>query len=362
MPRTGENIYQRKDGRWEARCLCEITGKYQSLYAKSYTEVKRKKTEFLSRQLHMVQTSTTTATVAEAAVAWLVSVNFGVKESTFAKYSRTVRLHITPAFPKCKLAKINQTQMELFAQSLINKGLSSKTARDVLTIFKQILKHSNAERHIDFSKIKLKSEHKEMRVFTRAEQNKLCKYLTHNADAAKLGVLLSLYTGIRIGELCALRWEDIDLTAKTLRVEKTMQRIDNLDGVGCKTKIVITDPKSNSSLRIIPLPDFLVPMLKAQQKNPQAYVLTAEKLRWMEPRTLQYRFKSMLKKAGVADANYHCTRHSFASRAVELGVDVKTLSEILGHSKIEITLSRYVHSSFDLKRECMDKMNLLCAA
>ena len=248
---------------------------------------------------------------------------------------------------------ITQTEIEVFIKHLLKakkdggSGLAAKTVQDILAVIKSIFRYAKSGQSIDFHSIKIKSEHKEMRVLTQLEQAKLTSYLNKNADAAKLGVLLSLYMGIRIGELCALRWQDIDLTAKKLHVKETMQRIANFDGVGAKTKIVITSPKSGCSLRTIPLPDFLVVLLKKHQRNPQAYVLTAEKLRWIEPRTLQYRFKSMLKKAGVADANFHALRHSFSTRAVEIGFDIKTLSEILGHSKIEsVNMTRTLWQMF----------------
>jgi integrase len=173
-----------------------------------------------------------------------------------------------------------------------------------------------------------------------------------------LGVLLSLYTGIRIGELCALRWENIDLTEKTMRINSTMQRIPDFTGGAAKTQVTITSPKSKCSVRTIPLPDFLAALLASFAAQPKAFLLTGEKLRFVEPRTVQNRFKAYIKACGIESANFHCLRHTFATRCVELGFDVKTLSEILGHSSVNITLGRYVHSSLDLKRTNMAKLTL----
>ena len=152
--------------------------------------------------------------------------------------------------------------------------------------------------------------------------------------------------------MCALQWKDIDLTNRTITVRKTVQRIKNYGGK-TKTKLVITEPKSASSVRVIPIPEFLVVMLERFKDSSDKYILSG-RYRPIEPRTVQYRFASVLKKANLPSVHYHSLRHAFASNCVALGFDVKTLSEILGHSSVEITLNRYVHSSLDRKRACMD--------
>ena len=177
-------------------------------------------------------------------------------------------------------------------------------------------------------------------------------YLNEEFDRNALGIALSLHTGIRIGELCALQWKDIDLTNRTITVRKTVQRIKCYGGKN-KTKLVITEPKSASSARIIPIPDCLIVVLEKFKDNADKYVLSG-KYSPVEPRTVQYRFASVLKKANLPSVHYHSLRHAFATNCISLGFDVKTLSEILGHSSVEITLNRYVHSSLDRKRACMD--------
>ena len=172
----------------------------------------------------------------------------------------------------------------------------------------------------------------------------------------KFGVLLSLYTGIRVGELCALQWEDFDLAHSKLKIRKTMQRIQDLgNGSVSKTKIVITEPKSQCSIREIPLPLFIVDVAKKFASNPKAYILTGTD-RYIEPRTMQNRFKSYVKECNVEPANFHVLRHTFATRCVEVGFEVKSLSEVLGHANVNITLNRYVHSSFELKHSNMNKL------
>jgi len=358
MPRTGENIYKRKDGRWEARVL--VDGEYKSLYARTYAEVKQKQQAAAAQLLVAVPAKPQRNLLLERAAAdWLTAVRLGVKASTFGKYERIVRLHISPALGKQRLDHITQAQIEQFASGLIAGRLSPKTAQDVLVVTKAILKY--AKLAIDFSSIKIKCEPKEMRVLSKPEQDILVRCLAENAknaDATALGVLLALYTGMRVGELCALRWENIDLAEKMLYIKSTMQRIPDFDGSEVKTKVAVTSPKSKSSLRAIPLPDFLVSLLKSAAASPEAFLLSGKSNRFIEPRTMQNRFKACIATWGVASANFHCLRHTFATRCVEIGFDAKTLSEILGHSSVNITLGRYVHSSIDLKRVHMEKLTM----
>lgn len=188
-------------------------------------------------------------------------------------------------------------------------------------------------------------------MLTTAQHNLLTNYLLDSVSPSNLGIFISAVTGIRIGELCALKWSDIDLEKRIITVSKTMQRIKNIGGKTA-TKIVITPPKSKTSAREIPVPDVLYSYLKKMQCDNDCYVLTGDKL-FAEPRTMQYRFKSILKKIGLPHVNFHALRHMFATRCVDVGVDVQTLSEILGHCSVELTLNRYVHLSIERKRNCM---------
>ncbi len=198
-----------------------------------------------------------------------------------------------------------------------------------------------------------------MRVLTPSEEEVLIRVLLDNMDLYKFGVMLSLYTGIRIGELCALQWENLCLSSATLKVRKTMQRIqDKSTEAISKTKVIITEPKSQCSIRDIPLPAFVLDLARQFESSPKAFVLSGDKCRYIEPRTMQNHFKQYIRDSGIDDANFHTTRHTFATRCVEVGFDIKTLSEILGHANVNITLNRYVHSSFDLKCSNMSKLSL----
>lgn len=189
------------------------------------------------------------------------------------------------------------------------------------------------------------------------EQARLNNYLIANPTLSNVGILLSAATGIRIGELCALKWENINLEKRILTVRNTVQRIKNIDGETA-TKLVVTSPKSSSSVREIPLPEFIVPILFELKENNSCYLLSGTGS-IVEPRVMQYRFKRILKILKLSDVFFHSLRHLFATNCIAIGVDVKSLSEILGHSDVKITLNRYVHSSMERKAEYMQSVSAL---
>jgi len=184
-------------------------------------------------------------------------------------------------------------------------------------------------------------------------------FLLEDTDEYKLGVLLALLTGMRIGEVCALKCGNVSLSEGLIRVNSTMQRLKALDGeADGKTRIVISDPKSDSSSRIIPLTEYALKICSAHVcDNPKAFLLTGEENRYIEPRTLQYRMKRYTEACGIEGVHFHTLRHTFATRCVEVDFEIKSLSEILGHSNPRITLERYVHSSLELKRNNMKKLS-----
>lgn len=297
---------------------------------------------------------------------WLHSSQLNTKESTYSRYSHLINKHIKPHLGVYSLSSLTTEIVENYIEMQLTDGrldktggLSSKTVTDILTIIKSTIEYA---RYKDFlvvcnlGKLTIKKKEKEMRVLTQAEQEALVGVLIENMDLYKFGVFLSLYTGIRVGELCALQWEDFNLAQTTLKIRKTMQRIqDTENGAFSKTKIVITEPKSQYSVREIPLPTFVVDIARPFVSNSKAYILTGND-RYVEPRTMQNRFKMYIKDSGIANANFHALRHTFATRCVEVGFEIKSLSEVLGHANVNITLNRYVHSSFELKCSNMNKL------
>lgn len=179
-------------------------------------------------------------------------------------------------------------------------------------------------------------------------------------DRCKLGILLSLFTGLRIGEICALRWADISLADKTLTVSNTMQRIMSIDNKQQKTEVIIGNPKSDSSFRVVPLTEMAFQICTTLRcLSPEAFILSGTSHKYVEPRVLQYRLKKYSKECGIKDLHFHVLRHTFATRCVEVGFEIKSLSEILGHSSPRVTLERYIHPSIQLKRDNINKLSAI---
>lgn len=368
MSKKGENIYKRKDNRWEARYLKSYnpdgSAKYGYCYGKTYREAKQKVTEAKSAWMmnRTVPSEAKKRRLAFYCDEWLCVNRTRVKESTFVKYSTVLENHIKPRLGSYLVRSLSTVVIEEFSHELLyTQGLSAKTVKDILVTLHSVLKYTAKQFPEGMNTVEIiypKVQKKEMRVLTRDEQARLVNYLTEDMDECKFGVLLALLTGMRIGEVCALRWEDISLEENTVRVCSTMQRLRSSGGEGGeKTKIVISDPKSSSSARVIPLTAHAAELCRSRTvPDPSAYVLTGESRRYIEPRTMQYRLKRYTDDCGLEGVHFHTLRHTFATRCVEVSFEIKSLSEILGHSSPNITLERYVHSSMELKRDNMNKL------
>ncbi|MBP3854875.1 MAG: site-specific integrase [Ruminiclostridium sp.] len=352
-----KNIYKRKDGRYEARMPLgkDENGKrrYRSYYGNTVEEAEFKL--LAEREPVVVPASLTEMTVKELTLEYISAIRPRLKESSEVNYRMKAEKHIIPAFGNMNCCLLKANDVYAFIEDKLKSGLSARYVTDIIVLLKSIYRY--AARVYGISNclegiVMPKRTKPEIILLSKSEQARLMAYLNEDFDLNALGIALSLYTGIRIGELCALQWKDVDLTNRTITVRKTVQRIKNYDGKS-KTKLVITEPKSASSVRVIPIPDFLVAMLERFKDSAEKYVLS-DNCKPVEPRTLQYRFAAILKKANLPSVHFHSLRHAFATNCVALGFDIKTLSEILGHSSVEITLNRYVHSSLDRKRACMD--------
>lgn len=367
MSKKGENIYKRKDGRWEARYQKgyhpDGTPKYGYCYGKTYREAKQKVTQAKAEWMtgKPTESSSGKRRFAFYCDEWLKINRSRIKESTYVKYLGMLEKYVKPGLGGYLVPALSSVIVEQFSHRLLAEGLSPKTVKDILTVLHAILKYvrkhfSEPLPHIEIIYPKIPKQ--EMRVLTREEQTRLVKCLLDGMDRCKFGILLSLLTGMRIGEVCALRWENISLLEQTVRVKSTMQRIRDLDDQHpAKTKIVISQPKSDRSIRVIPLTDYAVKLCKTQSCScPSAFVLTGEQDRYMEPRTMQYRLKRYTEACGLDGVHFHTLRHTFATRCVEVDFEIKSLSEILGHASPRITLERYVHSSIQLKRDNMNKL------
>lgn len=355
MPRRGENIYKRNDGRWEARYVKEVlpngNKKYGSVYASTYNEVKAKQQYCMIHPQKSFHNSFNVI-ISVLTIEWLDSIKNNVKINTYKKYESLCNKYIIADIGNILVRLLSSNNIRSFTNKLISYNLSYRTINDILVILNLILKFGESEYQITPVKINyLKIEKQEMRVLSKSEQKVLTDYLISDNEIYKFGVLLTLYTGIRIGELCALTWDDI--TDDYILINKTMYRTK---GQNNKTEIKIGTPKTTSSNRRIPLPQCLSPYIKRYRK--EGYVLSTEKQQFCEPRLMQLKFAKMIDESGIEKANFHALRHTFATRCIEAGVDVKTLSEMLGHSDIKTTLNKYVHSSFELKQQSMRQLEL----
>lgn len=350
MSKRGENIYKRKDGRWEGRYLKD-SKKYGYVYGRTYKEVKEK-LNYVRLNTEKQKDKTKLAVLCDN---WLIYKEQYIKESSFVKYKSILERHIKPYFNEIPVNKIDEHTIEAFAKNLTVKGYSAKTIKITLSVLESVFLYFKID--VSVKRIIPKKGQKEIHILSSNDRLKLEKYLLYGQDAYKIGILLSLYTGIRIGELCALKWEDIDLNAGTVKINATLQRIQDFKGIsGNKTRIVITEPKTPSAKRTIPLPVFLIKKLKAiDPKNGSAFMLTGTE-RFTEPRALTYVFKKYLKESGVPDINFHALRHTFTTRCIENDFEPKALSEILGHSSVNTTLGIYNHPSLEYKRENINRL------
>lgn len=364
MAKRGSNIYKRKDGRFEGRLhvgyKADGSKKYKSVYGRTLADVKDKMAQLYSVRSEKAA-STIRLTVREAADEWLSAARLRVKDSSYVNYENILNKHILPVLggehiSALTASKINEfIHFKLTSGRLNGKGgLSAKSVRDILTVYRSIERYAYREYGIRESNFTMpKTEQHNTDVLTPAERRSLENYLINNMSLTNLAVLLCLFTGLRIGELCGLKWEDIDFTDYTLSVKRTVQRITK-NGI---SQVIIGSPKSRTSVRVVPIPAFLMTLLNEYKSFGGFYIIT-NSAKPTEPRTMQNRFKSILKACGSRNVNFHLLRHTYATVCIEKGFDPKTLSELLGHADAAITLNRYVHSSMEIKKKYVSRLCL----
>lgn len=314
--------------------------------------------------------------VAECAAGWISSLKPQIKESTYVKYCNILRIHILPWFGKKNICSLSVDELILFCNTLLihggrnESGLAPKTVSDILSILRSILRYAQS-RGLAISctgkEVVVRRSTGELQILSLHEQKRLCAYLSDHLTLRNFGLLLCLFTGLRIGELCALRWEDIALENRELTVCRTVQRLQIPRQSGRtketdtftekRTRLLLSAPKSSSSVRTIPLPENIARIIERSFKECNGYVLTGKEHHFLEPRTMQNHFKRVLRELAIPPVNFHALRHTFATRCVEVGFDIKSLSEILGHSNVNITMNRYVHPSMTLKKQNMEKLS-----
>lgn len=365
MARRGENIRKRKDGRWEGRYSTfepqSQKNVVRSIYAKSYSEVKEKLSAAKMNAQCITKEQKNAADVQFYLVAdeWLATIESTRKHATFIKYRFIYQKHIKEKTENLILAKMDEDILSQVFQNDKNEALSDSLQKSISCVMNQILSYAASNYHtekIRYSNQRQKTGNKPVEILSQTEQSRLLQYLYNEMDVFKLGIVICISTGLRLGEICALKWQDIDLERKLLHVNSTVQRI-TVDGKETRTVLLEGEPKSVYSKREIPLSDDLVKLLFPYYKCTGKYVLHNNKP--LDPRTYQNKFQKYLQAAEIGHKNFHSLRHTFATNCINSGADIKSLSEILGHSDVKITLNRYVHPTIETKRQHMNSLSAI---
>ncbi len=361
MARKGENIYKRQDGRWEGRYICgrreDGTARYRSIYGRTYSEVR----ERLVREKAAIRPTLPkcTLTIRELFTSWLAGRQCCVKASSYARYAFLVERHILPMLGGRRVARLTAQTLNQFLEEKRRRGrlsgrggLSGKTVCDLAVILKSAFRLAGRQCAVPaalWTELELpKAQSRRIEVLGEQESARFSRAVLAAPDLSGAAYLLSLNAGLRLGEICGLRWADIDFAEGILHVARTAIR---LPGAG----LTLQTPKSTASDRVVPLTAELLKLLRRLRGTAptEAFLLTGRTGKPMEPRTVQYRFKRFLAQNGFLDRNFHALRHSFATRCIARGADAKTLSEILGHGSVKTTLQLYVHPGMEQKRLCL---------
>ena len=357
MEKAGITITKRKDGRYVGKFIAEYAdngkAQYHYVYGKTYEEAENK--VLIGREIASRYLSDRYIKVGKVYREWLNAVVNRVKESTLANYRNKFEKHILPEFGDIPCADLTAGRINAFINKKLADGLSASYVRDIFTVFKTMLKYAQEEYgfRLSLKNVVLpKAERKQVEKISDTEQKKLVSYLKANMSLTAFAILLSLFMGLRIGELCGLKWEDVDFQNKILHIRRTVQRISSANG-NRKTKIVISAPKSATSFREIAIPDMLMKYFEMFRDDAGYFILSGTD-NPVEPRTMQYRYKKILQSAEVENHNYHKLRHTFATNSAEKGFNVKALSAVLGHSSVTLTLNRYIHPDRTYERRLMN--------
>ncbi len=298
-------------------------------------------------------------TISEIIHLWQIDKKQYVKKSSFSAYMLLAENHLLPVFGH--KYNIEEAEVQAFVFQKLEQGLRQKTIKDILIVLKMALKFGAKNKWITNNQFDIQfpteREKQNMEVLSRANQKKVMNHIQEHFTFRNLGVYICLSAGIRIGEVCALTWEDIDTDNGIISIKRTIQRIYVIEDGNRKTELILDSPKTKNSNRDIPISKDLLKMLKPIKKivNQSFFVLTNE-AKPTEPRTYRTFYKNLMKELGIPDLKFHGLRHSFATRCIESKCDYKTVSVLLGHSNISTTLNLYVHPNLEQKKKCIDQM------
>ena len=369
MSKKGENIRKRADGRWEGRYRNGYgkngRPRYSSVYGKTYGEVRKKLSDTRNAKNVYSPLLSKSVTFGDASARWLNANGVRLKEATKSKYAFMLNRHILPYLAPTKLSELDPTQINLFLKDKLNngsakgKGLSPSYVRTMAIIIGAVMGYASSEGlcpPVQNKIYKPKATKKKVAVLSKTDLQRLETHLNIAPPNIKLGILICLNTGLRIGELCALSKKDIDLKSKVINVNRTVSKINRSPSSFGNSHYTLDTPKTETSLRAIPINSSLYPHIKtAIEQNKNEY-LVSDTDGFMSPARFYYHYKAFLKKAGLPPINFHALRHTFATQCVNAGVDIKTLSTILGHSSVAVTLDIYVHPSEENTKRQLEKL------
>lgn len=296
---------------------------------------------------------------------WLAMKKNYVKESTYANYIFLFRNHILPDMGDFVIEQLDSDILQeqvlkwLREGNLRGGGLSQKTVKDMVALVKACLNsymkkngRSMAELEVMYPR---KTENNRKAVMTKEQQNRFLNIIENDLTWESLGYAVSLYTGVRIGELCALKWSNIDMEERTIRINQTLQRIYLKESTkDSYTKLIITSPKSQKAVREIPIANTLYQLIRRfPYQREDTYLLTGTR-KYIEPRLYRKHYEKFMKEKSFEYIRFHGLRHTFATRCIEAGADYKVVSELLGHASVNLTLNLYTHPQMEEKRRCVD--------
>ena len=285
-----------------------------------------------------------------------------VKRSTFAAYTLLIENHILPSFGE--MALVEEQDVQTFVFRKLNEGLSHKTIKDILIVLKMILRFGAKNQMTEYRQIDIKfpteRDKHSIDILNRSHQKQIMEYIRLHFTFKNLGIYICLSAGMRIGEICALTWDDLDVENGIIHVRKTIQRIYVIEEHRKYTEVILDTPKTKNSIREIPMTKNLLKMIRAIKKIVEGdfYVMRNEP-KPTEPRTYRNYYKQFMQSLGLPLMKFHGLRHSFATRCIESKCDYKTVSVLLGHSNISTTLNLYVHPNLEQKKRCMEQMSRL---
>lgn len=297
--------------------------------------------------------------ISEVIELWKTNKKQYVKKSSFSAYTLLVENHLLPTFGN--KYSIEEQEVQAFVFQKLEGGLSQKTIKDILIVLKMILKFGAKHKWLIYTPFDIQfpteREKHNIEVLTKTDQRKIMNYIQEHFTFRNLGVYICLSSGMRIGEVCALIWEDIDTDSGVISVNRTIQRIYVIEDGSRKTELILDTPKTKNSIREIPISKDLLRILKPFKKivNPSFFVLTND-AKPTEPRTYRSYYKNLMRELKMPDLKFHGLRHSFATRCIESNCDYKTVSVLLGHSNISTTLNLYVHPNMEQKKKAIEQM------